>query len=125
MLEIIRNANAQDQINAVAAAVAVSWLQMVGIDPGVAFAALAGALGLLAFDTRMPARQAVPAVILGLAVGTYGAVPACQYLNRPESWKYIVAVVLGLCGYFLLGGALKLAKLWRKDPLATIKEIKP
>lgn len=124
MFDFIRSANAQDAA-AVSGAVAVGWAQLYGIDPGVAFAALLGALGLLAFDTRMPARQAVPAVLLGLAVGTYGAIPLCQYLNRPETWRYIVAVVLGLCGYFLLGGALRLAKIWRKDPLNAIKEIKP
>lgn len=128
MFEFIRAAIAQDQGQAAGAVVAVggaSWLHLFGVDPGVAAAAALGSIGLLAFDTNIPARQAVPAVVLGFAVGTYGATPACEYLGRPESWKFITAVVLGLTGYFLLGGAITLAKKWRRDPINTAKEIKP
>lgn len=130
MLEFFKVAKAAEEIaaaGAVSATAAVGTttvLALYGVDPGVAMAAALGAVGLMAFDTKIAARQAIPAIALGFAVGTYGAVPLVEYLNRPASWRYICAVVLGLVGYFLLGGAVKLAQRWKRDPLETIKEIK-
>lgn len=99
-------------------------LAALGVDPGVAFAAAIGAVGLLAFDTTMGARQALPAIVLGFGVGLYGAVPLTEYLGRPAGWKYIAALVLGACGYWILGGLVKLSQRFKRDPSTTLKEIK-
>lgn len=97
----------------------------LGVDPGVASAAAFGAVGLLAFDLKMPGRRAVPAVMLGFAIGTWGAIPLTEYLGQPPGWKYICAVILGTCGYFLLGGLVKLSERFKREPIQTIKELKP
>lgn len=117
-------ATEQTTAAAVAATGLAGILGALGVDIGVAMAAAIGAVGLLAFDTDMGARQALPAIALGFGIGLYGAVPLTEYLGRPEGWKYIAALVLGACGYFLLGGLVKLAQRFRRDPSTTLKEFK-
>lgn len=125
MFSLVKSAHAAEvAVGVVALSGSNAFLVMFGVDPGVAMAAAMGAVGLLAFDTRIAARQAVPAILLGMAIGTYGANPVVEYFDRPASWKYIIAVVLGTCGYFLLGGLVKLAERWKTDPVKTAKELK-
>lgn len=112
----------QTLVTAVAAAGITSTLQSLGVDPGVAIAAAIGAVGLLAVPNHgLTARQALAAVALGFFIGLYGAVPLTQYLNRPEGWKYIAALVLAACGYRLLGGLVKVSR----KPVDILKDLKP
>ena len=103
---------------------------LLGIRLDLAIAAAFGA-GFLVFYRGFTPRQALGAVMGGVGTAVYFTPVVVPWIVTVASWfpsgpngERAIALLWGLGGTFFLGGLIVVAERWKKDPVATIKNIK-
>jgi hypothetical protein len=71
---------------------------------------------------------AMLSVLSGVGVSLYFTLPVHEYAvahwGASNTWKHAIALCLGLCGFHILAGIYQLARRWRADPVATVKDLR-
>lgn len=106
-------------------------LAALGIRSDLAIAAAFGAAFLVLYRDPTP-RQAIGSVAGGIGTAMYFTPIAVRGLANYFTWlpadastERAVALLWGLLGTFVLAGMIVLGERWKKDPVTTIRELKP
>ena len=111
--------------------VEVSLIDLLGLRADLVIAAGFGAVFLVLYRELTP-RQSMGAVAGGIGSANYLAVLCVRALHNWLPWlpqdatlERAAALLWGLGGTFVFAGLIVLLERWKKDPIATIREIKP
>lgn len=103
----------------------------IGIRFDLAVAAAFGAVFLI-FYRHLTPRQAIGAVAGGIGTAVYFTPLAVRAVNAWLTWvpldhgsERAVAFLWGVGGSFILAGLIVLGERFQKDPVQTVREIKP
>jgi hypothetical protein len=106
------------------------WMSL-GIRSDLAMASAFGAV-FLVFYRHLTPRQAIGAVAGGVGTAIYFTPLAVRFLASSFNWfpadapaERAVALLWGLLGSFVLAGLIVMGERFRKDPVKTVREIKP
>ena len=106
-------------------------VNLLGLRADLVIAAGFGAVFLVLYRELTP-RQAMGAVAGGIGSANYLAVLCVRGLHNWLPWipqdattERATALIWGLGGTFVFAGLIVLLERWKKDPIATIREIKP
>lgn len=109
----------------------VSALAALGIRSDLAMAAAFGAAFLI-FYRHLTPRQAIGSVAAGVGSAVYLTPLIVPALAAHFSWfpanalgERAVAFAAGIGGSYLLAGLIVLGERFQKDPVQTVREIKP
>ncbi len=103
----------------------------IGIRADLAVAAAFGAAFLVLYRDLTP-RQSMGAVAGGVGTALYFTPVVVPWIVSMASWfpanvngERAVALVWGLVGTFVLAGVIVLGERFKKDPINTVKDLKP
>lgn len=104
---------------------------LLGLRADLAVAAAFGAAFLVLYRNLTP-KQSMGAVAGGIGTAAYFTPVVVPWIAHYATWYPItasgeraVALLWGLVGSFFLAGVIVLAERWKKDPVATVKDLKP
>jgi len=106
-------------------------LELLGLRADLAVAAAFGA-AFLVLNRNLTPRQSMGAVAAGIGTAAYFTPVVVPWLVHAFSWfpptaagERAVALLWGLGGTFVLAGFIVLGERFRKDPVTTVKDLKP
>ena len=107
-----------------------SIVTLLGLRADLVIAAGFGAVFLVLYRELTP-RQSIGAIAGGIGSANYFAVLCVRALHNWLPWiqedattERATALLWGLGGTFVFAGLIVLLDRWKKDPIATIREIK-
>ncbi|MDP1907313.1 MAG: hypothetical protein Q8K85_03355 [Hyphomicrobium sp.] len=105
--------------------------ELLGVRADLAIAAAFGAAFLVLYRDLTP-RQAMGSVAGGVGTALYFTPVVVPWIAHNAVWfpssvigERAVALLWGLGGTFFLAGLVVLAERWKKDPVNTVKDLRP
>ena len=92
-----------------------------GIKVATAIAGFAGAVVSLQAIKPLTRGQAMLAVLTGAIVASYGTPVVAHYLALAEELQNGIAFFLGLGAMHIVPGLIRIAEMFRRDPLGMIR----